>query len=88
MPVALITGCSSGFGEAIALAFAGRGYQVIATMRKPQDAPSSLKSLATEKPADFILTALDVTDASQRQQTIDLAMQRFGRIDVLSAARF
>jgi len=83
MPVALITGCSSGFGEAIALAFAERGYQVIATMRKPQDAPSSLKALASEKPADFILAALDVTDAALRQQTIDLAIQRFGRIDVL-----
>ena len=35
MPVALVTGCSSGFGEAIAVAFAQRGYQVVATMRKP-----------------------------------------------------
>jgi NAD(P)-dependent dehydrogenase (short-subunit alcohol dehydrogenase family) len=83
MPVALITGCSSGFGEAIALAFAGRGYQVIATMRKPQSAPSSLKALAAEKPTDAILAALDVTDPALRQQTIDLALERFGRIDVL-----
>lgn len=83
MPVALITGCSSGFGEAIALAFARSGYQVIATMRKPQAAPSSLRSLAAEKPADVVLAALDVTDPAMRKQAVDLAMQRFGRIDVL-----
>lgn len=83
MPVALITGCSSGFGEAIALTFARSAYQVIATMRKPQAAPSSLKSLAAEKPADIVLAALDVTDPAMRRQAIDLAMQRFGRIDVL-----
>ena len=83
MPVALITGCSSGFGEAIALGFAQRGFKVMATMRKPQSAPSRLAALATEKPADFAITRLDVTDPASRQEAIDAAVHRFGRIDVL-----
>ncbi len=83
MPVALVTGCSSGFGEAIAIAFARRGYQVVATMRKPQSAPASLKALAADKSAALLIAALDVTSADLRKAAIDLAIQRFGRLDVL-----
>ncbi|WP_428312833.1 SDR family oxidoreductase [Hydrocarboniphaga sp.] len=83
MPVALITGCSSGFGEALALAFVERGYRVIATMRKPAAAPPSLKALAAAKPDDFVLAALDVTDAEMRKGIIDFAVQRFGSLDLL-----
>jgi NAD(P)-dependent dehydrogenase (short-subunit alcohol dehydrogenase family) len=83
MPVALITGCSSGFGEAMAIAFAERGYQVVATMRKPESAPESLKALADAKPDDVVLAALDVTDASMRTAIIEQTVSRFGRIDLL-----
>jgi NAD(P)-dependent dehydrogenase (short-subunit alcohol dehydrogenase family) len=83
MPVALVTGCSSGFGEAIAVALAQGGYQVVATMRKPEAAPSSLKALAAEKAADVVIAPLDVTNQAMRKAAIDLAIQRFGRIDLL-----
>jgi len=83
MPVALVTGCSSGFGEAIAVALAQGGYQVVATMRKPEAAPSSLKALAAEKAADVVIAPLDVTNPAMRKAAIDLAIQRFGRIDLL-----
>ena len=83
MPVVLITGCSSGFGETMALAFARRGYQVVATLRKPESAPQSLKALAAEKAADFVIAPLDITNATMRKSALDLAVKRFGRIDVL-----
>ena len=83
MPVALVTGCSSGFGEAIAAAFAQRGYQVVATMRKPASAPPSLKALAAEKAAKVVIAPLDVTNPVMRKDAVALAIQRFGRIDVL-----
>jgi NAD(P)-dependent dehydrogenase (short-subunit alcohol dehydrogenase family) len=83
MPVALITGCSSGFGEAMARAFAERGYQVVATMRTPQKAPESIKALAATKPADFMIDSLDVTDPEMRQGVIDRTLERFGRLDLL-----
>lgn len=35
MPRILITGCSSGFGQAIAARFLDEGWDVIATMRNP-----------------------------------------------------
>jgi NAD(P)-dependent dehydrogenase (short-subunit alcohol dehydrogenase family) len=83
MPVALITGCSSGFGEAMALAFAARDYQVVATMRRPESAPARLQALAAARPDDVVLAALDVADADMRRGIIDFVMARFGRIDLL-----
>jgi NAD(P)-dependent dehydrogenase (short-subunit alcohol dehydrogenase family) len=83
MPVALITGCSSGFGEAIAFGFAQAGYQVVATMRKPRSASLRLQALAVENPANFVIAPLDVTDAAMRQDVVALTLQRFGRLDVL-----
>jgi len=42
--VALITGCSSGFGEAIVVAFAARVDTVVASMRRCEDASAALRS--------------------------------------------
>jgi len=83
MPVALITGCSSGFGEAIALGFAQHGYQVVATMRNPESAPEKLKALAVGNAADFVIAPLDVTKAVSRKEAIEFTLRRFGRIDVV-----
>ncbi len=83
MAVVVITGCSSGFGEAMALAFAERGDQVVATLRKPASAPDSLKALAAARPDEVVLAALDVTDADMRTAMIARVIAQFGRIDVL-----
>jgi NAD(P)-dependent dehydrogenase (short-subunit alcohol dehydrogenase family) len=83
MPFVLITGCSSGFGEASALAFAERGYQVVATMRRPEAASARLKAIAQAKPTDFVIAPLDVTDAAMRQGIVDFVVEQFGRIDIL-----
>ena len=37
MPIAFITGCSSGIGRALADAFKAAGYEVWATARKAED---------------------------------------------------
>ena len=78
MAVVLVTGCSSGLGEAIALAFAGRGDSVVATMRTPETAPSGLQDAA-----NIEIAPLDVTDPRSRQNALEAARTRYGRIDVL-----
>jgi len=83
MAVAFITGCSSGFGKAIALAFAQTGHRVIATMRRPEAAPAELAALAARNPDDFLLASLDVTDPGMRANAFDLASRYFGRLDIL-----
>lgn len=77
-PVRLITGCSSGLGEAIALGFASLGDTVIATMRHPEKAPEALKQAGQVE-----CVALDVTDAGSRQAALDHVMDRYGRLDTL-----
>ena len=51
----LITGCSTGLGNVTAKKFAKEGWNVIATMRKPND------SLEKEFPEQIKVAALDVT---------------------------
>jgi NAD(P)-dependent dehydrogenase (short-subunit alcohol dehydrogenase family) len=83
MAVVLITGCSSGFGEAIAHGFLRRGDTVVATMRRPDTAPASLKAEAARNGDRLQLAALDVTDAASRTAAVRSALERNGRIDVL-----
>lgn len=77
-PVRVITGCSSGFGEAIALAFAARGDTVVATMRDP-----SAASEAIRQGGDIDCVRLDVTDDSSRRSAVNYVLRRHGRIDTL-----
>lgn len=78
-PTVLITGSNRGIGLALARGYAERGWQVIATARRPADAPE-LRALAA-RAANVEVVALDVTDHAM----IDaLAARLRGRpIDVL-----
>lgn len=72
MPKILVTGCSSGFGLAIARIFLASGWEVVATMRNPQASPLP----ETDK---LQVVALDVTDADSIAQAVEAA----GPIDAL-----
>lgn len=73
----LITGASTGIGKATALYFAGKGWNVAATMR------------STEKEKDLLpfsnvkLFRLDVTDESSIRAAINDTIKTFGGIDVV-----
>jgi NAD(P)-dependent dehydrogenase (short-subunit alcohol dehydrogenase family) len=73
----LITGSSSGFGKATARLFAARGWNVIATMRRPED-ERDLNGLS-----DVLVTRLDVQDCGSIAAAIGEGIARFGRIDAL-----
>lgn len=72
MPTVLITGCSSGFGLEAARLFLDQGWNVVATMRKPQ--PNVLP--ASER---LRVVTLDITDPN----SIAAAISDAGPIDVL-----
>jgi NAD(P)-dependent dehydrogenase (short-subunit alcohol dehydrogenase family) len=73
----LITGASSGIGRATALHFQARGWNVVATMRNPDEA-GDLAAL------DHVLVAqLDVLDEGSIDAARDAALARFGGVDVL-----
>ena len=71
-----ITGASSGLGKASAKLFAERGWNVIATMRKPEN-ETELNQLQKVH-----LLPLDVTNIAQIESTAQEA-QSLGKIDVV-----
>lgn len=78
----IVTGCSSGFGEAAARAFAATGHNVVATARNLDDL--RLLEQEVEDLAGTILPIrLDVTVDEDRRRAIDAVMAQFGRLDVL-----
>lgn len=80
MTVILITGCSSGFGRGAALALAGRGETVIATVRDP----AARRALQHQGPNGGLeVITLDVTDAKARDTAVRALLDRYGQIDVL-----
>jgi NADP-dependent 3-hydroxy acid dehydrogenase YdfG len=73
----LITGASSGIGAATAKLFQTQGWNVIATMRKPEN-ETELTTLN-----NVLITKLDVLDPGSIETTVNEGIQKFGRIDVL-----
>jgi NAD(P)-dependent dehydrogenase (short-subunit alcohol dehydrogenase family) len=72
----LITGTSSGYGRSIAQFFLDRGWNVIATMRRPDE------SLFAKSDRLKVLP-LDVTNAGSIDRAIAGGVAAFGAIDVL-----
>ena len=83
MTVTLVTGASSGIGEATALHFARLGHTVYASMRTPDASGSGLRQAAEEAHLDLELIALDVDDSTSVASAVGGVMERSGRIDVL-----
>lgn len=73
----LITGCSTGFGKLAAKTFAGKGWNVVATMRSP-DKEADLKTSD-----NMLVTRLDVSDQASINTAIDEGLTKFGRLDVV-----
>ncbi len=81
-PIALITGATSGIGEACARKFAQGGYNIIITGRKAD----LLKSLADQLKgmgADVLTLLFDVRDAKAARAAVDSIPQEWRNIDVL-----
>lgn len=74
----LVTGASSGFGEALVVAFADAGWNVAATMRNLAKAPASLHELS-----NVLVQQLDVTDETSIRDAVEAIESHFGPVDVL-----
>jgi NAD(P)-dependent dehydrogenase (short-subunit alcohol dehydrogenase family) len=75
----LVTGCSTGFGRALAELLLARGEQVVVTARKPE----VLDWLVAAHEMRALALGLDVTRAEEVAGAVEAARQRFGTIDVL-----
>lgn len=75
----LITGCSTGFGRALAFEALAQGHQVAVASRNIKDVSDII-----EKYPDLALAiTLDVTNKQQIADAVKLTNEKFGSIDVL-----
>jgi NADP-dependent 3-hydroxy acid dehydrogenase YdfG len=80
--IAVITGASSGLGEAAARHLSSLGATVVLGARRVD----RIKALASElitRDGQALAVATDVTQFSQVQRLVDTAVQTYGRIDVI-----
>lgn len=80
--VVVITGASSGIGEACALAFAAKGAKVVLAARRVERLEALVAKLAATG-GEALSVATDVTDEGAVANLFVQAVARFGTVDVL-----
>jgi 3-oxoacyl-[acyl-carrier protein] reductase len=80
--VALITGASAGIGQACTRVLAGEGARLVLTARR-QERLDALKKEAEKVGTEAIFVIGDARDEKTAIGTVEAAVERFGRIDIL-----
>jgi len=80
--VVVITGASSGLGEASARLLSSRGASVVLGARRV-DRIQSLANELIRRGGNALAMSTDVTQCDQVKRLVDAGVQRFGRIDVM-----
>lgn len=80
-PVAVITGASSGIGEAIARVYAARGFRTALLARRVE----RLETLVQELQTPSLAVAADVTRESDLANAVQRIVGEFGQIDTVIA---
>lgn len=80
--VALVTGASSGIGEATAGALAAQGASLAIAARR-RDRLDALAERLSAAGATVHAIEADLTDAEQAQTCVETTVRRFGRLDTL-----
>ena len=78
----VITGASSGLGEATARIFSAQGAIVVLGARRV-DRLQSLADELTRNGGKALAITTDVTHCDQVKELVDAAVQTYGRIDVM-----
>jgi len=81
--IALITGASGDIGQAIALRFAQEGAKIIVNFAHDESRASSLVDEIRAMGRDALAVAADVSSGEQVKRLVEIAINTFGRIDIL-----
>ncbi len=80
--IALVTGASSGIGQACALGLLREDWQVVLVGRRTEALQQTAEQAGTHAPHAVIMPA-DVSDPAQVQALFEQVRERFGRLDLL-----
>jgi len=80
---AIVTGASSGIGEAIARMLGERGYGLTLAARRPEKLSSAVQALAADGIEGVEEVAADVSSEEDVRRVVEAHRARFGRLDVL-----
>ena len=80
--VALVTGASSGIGQACALGLLNEGWQVVLVGRRTEALQETLAKAGTNA-ANGIVMSADVSDEAQVKALFDQVRRQCGRLDLL-----
>ena len=82
MSVVVVTGASSGIGRALAVRAARAGYDVVAIGRNAAALEAVVERVRDEQ-GRIVTAVFDISDPANALLIVDLAREKFGRIDVL-----
>ncbi|MDX1546403.1 MAG: SDR family oxidoreductase [Rhodothermales bacterium] len=80
--VAVVTGASSGIGEATARKLAAAGMTVVLAARR-EERLKQLQQEIEEQEGRALVVPTDVTDREAAQRLVDQTLEEYGRLDVL-----
>lgn len=81
--VALITGASSGIGQAIAKKFAEEGSRVVVDYVGPQQGADDTLNMVRQAGSSGVIVEADVTKSADIKTLVDTAYERMGGLDIL-----
>ncbi|RXK86085.1 SDR family oxidoreductase [Filimonas effusa] len=80
--VAVVTGASSGIGRAIAITLAKNGVKLVLGARRTRQLEELAAAIGGEG-GDAIFAAADVSNKADLVKLVNMAMERYGRLDVI-----
>ncbi|QSE93020.1 SDR family NAD(P)-dependent oxidoreductase [Rhodococcus pseudokoreensis] len=80
--VAIVTGASSGIGDAAARQLASQGARVAVVARRKERLDTLVSSIESDGGTALAVTA-DITNRAEAEQAVKTVVDRYGRIDIL-----
>jgi 3-oxoacyl-[acyl-carrier protein] reductase len=81
--VALVNAASRGIGRGIAEGLAAEGVRLVISSRDQAAVTATAKQIAEQYGAEVVPIAADVSRADSASRLVDVAVQRFGGLDIL-----